>query len=98
MGLYLNMLRKDWKSLRKIGIIAGISFTFEILQYIFSIGATDITDLITNTFGGILGLGMYRIFYKILKTEEKTNRILNVLGLSGTILVIAFLGLLVVMN
>ena len=97
-GLYIQMLKTNWKIGAKIGMIAGVSFLFEILQYILAIGASDITDIITNTFGGILGLGIYQVFYKILKSDEKTNRVLNVLGSIGTILMILFLLLLIMMN
>ena len=98
VGLYISMLKKEWKLSQKIGMIAGISLLFEMLQYILAIGATDITDLITNTFGGICGLGIYQIFYKILKNEERSIRVLNGLGLAGTTLVMAFLVILIVVN
>ena len=98
VGLYINMLKKDWKFGKKVGMIAGISLLFEMLQYILAIGATDITDLIMNTFGGICGLGIYQIFYKILKNQEKTNHILNGLGFAATALVMAFLAILIVVN
>lgn len=97
-GLYLNLWKKDWKIAKKIGLIASISLTLEVLQYLLAIGATDITDLISNTFGGILGLGICQMFYKIGKNEEKTIRILNTLGVVGTSLVAIFLGLLMVIN
>lgn len=98
VGLYISMLKKEWKFCKKVGIIVGISLLFEMLQYILAIGATDITDLITNTFGGICGLGIYQIFYKILKNEERSIRVLNGLGLAGTTLVMAFLVILIVVN
>ncbi len=98
LGLYLNMLNRDWKIGKKIGILAGISLSFEITQYIFAIGATDITDLITNTLGGILGLGICQIFYQIFKNEKKANQILNILGVIGTTFVILLLGILIVAN
>lgn len=49
--------------LKRIGIKNGwciliamsLSLFFETMQYIFSIGSTDITDLITNTAGGAIG-------------------------------------------
>lgn len=97
-GLYLNMLKKDWKFSKKIGIIVGISFIFEMLQFIFGIGATDITDIINNTIGGFLGLGIYQIFYQIFKTERKTNRIFNILGFIGTSLVFMLLVMLILVN
>lgn len=98
VGLYFQMLKRNAKIGKKIGIIAGISLTYEIMQYVLAIGATDITDLISNTFGGFLGLGIYEVFYRLCKNEEKTNGILNVLAMIGTALVVAFLLLLVVMN
>ncbi len=96
LGLYVNMLKKEWKWHKKVGLIAGLSLIFEMLQYIFAIGATDITDLITNTLGGILGLGIYEILNKILKT--KTNRVLNILGFLGSIFIFLLLLLLIIMN
>lgn len=97
-GLYLQMLKKEWKWHQKVGILAGVSLTFEIVQYIFGIGATDITDLITNTVGGILGVGLYTIFRKICQTEEKTNRLLNLLGGIGTSFMLLFLLILIIAN
>jgi len=43
------------------------SLLLEINQFIFGIGATDVTDLITNTFGGIIGYIFYLIFKPIIK-------------------------------
>ena len=48
----------------KMGIIFLISLFVEILQFIFGIGATDITDIITNTSGGLMGLLLYHAFQK----------------------------------
>lgn len=98
IGLYLSMLKKDWKIIKKIGMIASISLVFEMLQYILAIGATDITDLITNTSGGIVGLGIYQIGYRIFKSEEKTNRILNILAMIGTFLVMLLMMILIIAN
>ncbi len=98
VGLYFQMLKRNARIGKKIGIIAGISFIYEILQYVFAIGRADITDLIGNTLGGILGLGIYEVFYRFCKNEEKVNRILNGLAMVGSVFVVAFLILLIVMN
>lgn len=90
-GLYLSMLKINWTFWKKVIPIAGVSLLFELLQFLFAIGGTDITDLIGNTLGGVVGIGLYIVFFKILK--EKTNKILNILALIGTIC-IALLGLL----
>ncbi len=73
-GLYIAMLKKEMKISAKIGIVASISLTFEILQYILAIGATDITDLIGNTFGGILGLRyLENNLLDLERRKSKTN-------------------------
>lgn len=40
---------------KKAVIIVTVSLIFEALQYFLSIGASDITDIITNSMGGIIG-------------------------------------------
>lgn len=44
-------------------------------QYLFSLGACDITDVITNLSGGIIGLALYAILRLVL-SEEKADRFL----------------------
>lgn len=90
-GLYLSMLKFNWSFWKKIIPIAGVSLLFELLQFLFAIGGTDITDFISNTLGGVVGIGFYIVFSKILK--EKTNKILNILALIGTICIV-LIGLL----
>jgi glycopeptide antibiotics resistance protein len=91
-GLYLCMIKLNWSFSKKIISIAGISLLFELLQFLFAIGGTDITDLISNTLGGAVGIGFYIVFSKVLK--ENTNKILNILAMIGTIGIV-LLGLLV---
>lgn len=95
-GLYLSMLNDKWTFMKKVIIVAGASLLLEILQYILAVGATDITDLINNTLGGIVGIGIYALFAKFLK--QKTNKVLNILTLIGTIGMIALIGLLIIVN
>jgi glycopeptide antibiotics resistance protein len=82
-GLYISMIKLNWPAWKKIISIAGVSLFFELIQFIFAIGGTDITDFIGNTLGGAAGIGLYRVFSKILKA--KTNKILNIIALIGTI-------------
>ena len=53
-----------WKFLKEILLIAGISFAFEVTQYVLAIGVTDITDFITNILGGIIGIGLSILLLK----------------------------------
>lgn len=98
LGIYCCMLKKSWSFLKKVLCIFGLSFIYEILQYIFAIGATDITDLITNTTGGILGIGIYDVFLKLFKKEEKVNRIINALAIMGTVLLLTLIILMLMIN
>lgn len=59
LGLLLgaNFLRATfWQ---KLTFVFLFSLGAEVVQYVFEIGATDITDLIANTAGGFLGLLLY---------------------------------------
>ena len=56
--------------LGKWGTIFLVSLFVEILQYIFGIGATDITDIITNTSGGLMGLLLYHAFQKNERRQD----------------------------
>ena len=55
-GLFIHALMDEKSILKKILLIFVTSFIFELIQYVFSIGASDITDIISNTSGGIIGL------------------------------------------
>ncbi|BAH05485.1 VanZ family protein [Clostridium kluyveri] len=97
-GLYISMLKSNWSFLKKIVPIASVSLLYELLQFIFAIGASDITDLIGNIVGGIIGIIIYIVLSRLFKTDFKTNKILNIIALIGTICVVMFLALLVIGN
>ncbi|UJF15912.1 VanZ family protein [Jeotgalibaca sp. MA1X17-3] len=88
-GLYLSMLKPNWSFLKKVIPIAAVSLFFEAIQFIFSIGGTDITDLMGNTLGGVTGIGIYYMLCKLFK--EKTDRRINVFASIGTTFVIILL-------
>ena len=54
------------------------SLTAELIQFIFAIGATDITDVITNTVGGFLGLKLYNLSNKYINSEKLDKVIISV--------------------
>ena len=96
VGIYVCMLKKDWSILKKISVGFFISLGIEVLQFVLAIGATDITDLIGNTFGGIIGIGVFYLFSKVFK--NKTNKIINILASIATILLIGLISILVLAN
>lgn len=66
-GLFIHALMDEMSILKKILIIFATSFVFELIQYIFAIGASDITDIISNTSGGVIGLVISILMAKLLK-------------------------------
>ena len=57
-GLYLGLLAPAWPWWKTAGTIAGASLAVEVAQYVLAVGSSDVTDLITNTAGGLAGLGV----------------------------------------
>lgn len=97
-GIYLSGLFDSWGFWKKFFVFTGVSLLYEVLQFIFAIGRTDITDLIENSLGGIIGVLLYALLHKICKKEGLTNRIVNILAGVGTVSMIALLGLILIVN
>lgn len=95
-GVYLSMAEPKIRFIWKVLPIFAVSLMYEVVQYCFAIGASDITDLIGNTLGGMIGIGFFTVCSKIL--GEKTVRILNILAAVGTVVAVAFLALLIAAN
>lgn len=96
LGVYLQIFKADWKKATKCLVVIGISFLFEVVQFIFAIGASDVTDLIGNTLGGIIGILFCIIMKKI--APKKFISIINVSGLLIEIVAIGLMLLLLVAN
>ena len=95
VGAYFSLLFNK-SALKAIGSVFGISFVYEIIQFIFAIGASDITDLITNTTGVLVGVGLYYLLKKIFK--EKTNKIILALAAIVTILFVSLIVIILINN
>ena len=92
LGVYLRILGKH--SLFAVACGAIFSLLLEIAQYILGIGATDITDLMMNTLGAVVGVLIYACLKRIFKDVEKLNKVLSIIALIGTGL---FMGLMMVL-
>lgn len=75
-----------------------LSVFFEACQYLFAIGATDITDVMTNTLGGALGVGIYYLLKRIFKNRERIKSSIAFLSFAAMVPVTGILILLLVMN
>ncbi len=58
LGIYLGLLAPRWPWWAAAGTIAGASVALEVTQYVLAVGRSDTTDVIVNTLGGIVGLGL----------------------------------------
>lgn len=83
LGIYIGMLKSEWSFVRKVLPAIGLSLLFEVIQFIFAMGRTDITDILGNTLGGIIGIGIYALLSKIFKS--RTIKIVNILALALTV-------------
>ena len=89
LGLLLNVNFKNVGDLLKVAVILVFSLTAELIQFIFAIGATDITDVITNTVGGFLGLKLYDLNKRYVHNE----RLDAVITFVGTVLFVLFISI-----
>ena len=79
-GLFVHILWEKKPILKQFLPIVCTSFLFEIVQFIFAIGGTDITDIITNSLGGFLGIvlaiGIFKIsnkYWMLLDDEAEVR-------------------------
>lgn len=96
LGVYISIIKNKWNFLNKLLIGFILSLAFEIMQYVFAIGGSDITDLISNTLGTSLGIGLYILLRKIFK--NKATNIINMIGLVTETCAITLLILLTMAN
>lgn len=82
-GIFLGMLRKKTSLVHLIVPVFLTSLFFEVTQYVFVLGASDITDIMANTLGGVIGIGIYFVFHKIC--SERAYQVLNTIALVFTI-------------
>ncbi len=57
-GLYLGLLAPSWSWWRSAAVMASASLGLEVTQYVLGVGSTDATDVLVNTVGGLVGLGL----------------------------------------
>ncbi len=93
-GIYTGIIFKMWPFGKQLVLFFCTSLLFEAIQYVMRIGAFDITDTITNTTGGIIGLLMYKAIEKISGNVVRAQQITLGLASTGTLLMILLLVLL----
>lgn len=95
-GVLLHVLCNKKPLLQQFLPIFCTSLLFEVIQYLFSVGASDITDIIMNSAGGLLGLGIATGLERL--SEKHWVQIVNVLSLIGAVVLGTLVVILIVVN
>ena len=96
VGIYTCMLNSKWSFVKKIAPAFFISLAIEIFQFVLAIGATDITDLLGNTLGGIIGIAIFYLFTKVFR--NKTIKLFNILAFIATVGLVSLLSIIILVN
>jgi glycopeptide antibiotics resistance protein len=80
-GLLLTLNFKKTGLWRLLIVMFAFSVAAETLQFIFAIGTTDATDVVTNTLGGLAGLVLSRLANKVVRADV-VDRIVIAVGLA----------------
>lgn len=94
LGIYSGILVKRWTFSEKLLLFFLLSLTIEGLQYILRLGAFDVTDIITNTLGGIIGFMIFKGLEKTFNNSVQAQKFINTIAAIGTLLMILLLVLL----
>lgn len=97
-GVYLCLFSKKMSFWGKTALVFAISFVLECSQYILSVGGFDITDLITNTVGGVVGIGVYLTGLALFRDKVKAERIGAILVNAVTVLFVGGMLLILSLN
>lgn len=96
LGLCIDIYKQDWSFGKKILPGLSVSLLFEILQFAFALGASDVTDIITNTAGGIIGIMLCMLLQKMF--AKKYITVICVMGFIVEILAVLLLAILLIAN
>ncbi|HWH26405.1 MAG TPA: VanZ family protein [Pseudolysinimonas sp.] len=67
-GIYLAALVPTWRW-RAVAVMAGASLGLEVAEYVLAVGSSDVTDVIVNTSGGLIGLGVLALVRRKLRSR-----------------------------
>ena len=93
-GVYLGLLAPSWRCRRVAGTLAAASLALEVAQYVLAVGSSDLTDVVVNTAGGLLGLGLLAVARRRLR--DRTTAVVTRACAIGTALALLAGALVVV--
>lgn len=97
-GAYLSLLFRKMPFGGKAVLVFAMSLALECSQVILAVGRFDITDLITNTVGGIIGIGVPLIGRAVFRDKVKAERIVAIFVDGITVLLVGVTFLILSLN
>jgi glycopeptide antibiotics resistance protein len=80
LGIYAGVLFKGRTFGKYLFVFFLSSLIVEGLQFILRVGIFDITDIITNTLGGIIGLMIFVAIEKVFNNSIKAKIFINIIA------------------
>ena len=94
-GVMLSVNFKQARLVYRLAVIFAFSLGVEITQFVLAIGVTDVTDVIMNTFGGLIGLAAYDLAARY-SNDGVLERIILIVG-TFALLAVLYLRIFVIM-
>lgn len=95
-GLLIHALWEQESLLKQFLPIISTSLLFEVLQFLFAVGASDITDIITNSLGGVIGIMIAVMLSKV--SRRHWVKLINVAGFICAVVLTLFIAIIVWVN
>lgn len=95
-GLFIHVLWEQKSLLKQFIPIICTSLLFEVIQFSFAIGASDITDIISNSLGGVIGIIIAVAISKV--TIKNWIKFINIISLIGAVTLTLFISVLLLAN
>ncbi len=97
-GLLLAMAERPKRLPVKLLCVPVFSLSLECLQYVLAVGRSDVTDLITNSVGGWLGIAVYLVLAGRITNHARLKLTLTVLLTAAIAVVVGGVVLLLLVN
>jgi len=78
LGIYLSLFRMDKRIFNNLILVSLVSTIVETIQWGLGIGVFDIDDIILNSFGGWLGIVIYKVLCLLLHDEKKVSSVVTI--------------------
>lgn len=95
-GLFIRILWEKKSLLKQFVPIIFTSIMFEAIQFIFAIGASDITDVISNSSGGITGIFIAASIAKA--SGNNWIKYINIVSFTGAVIMALLIAALLLLN